>query len=284
MTAIDQLLDRLFDYAGLYPPASLDLPRAVANDAAYRQGRNAHALGRFVVDLNRVDALERVAGDYFSRMKLSVVAAANADWKTLVRLLGAGAGIESAELKVTVPADVEEVAGQLPEGLTTYFEVPIDRDSMQILDAVCRAGAGLKLRMGGVVAEAFPSSHAVAGMLSAIADRHLIFKATAGLHHPLRSRHPLTYAPDSHEGMMHGFVNLFCAAALIYFDGDPGDAIAILEETNPEAWSVTSDAVAWRDLKWSADEIRAVRQRFFASIGSCSITEPMADVEMLGWR
>ena len=41
MTAIETLLAGLFDYAGLYPPASLDLRSAANNYLAYRQGKNA---------------------------------------------------------------------------------------------------------------------------------------------------------------------------------------------------------------------------------------------------
>ena len=82
------------------------------------------------------------------------------------------------------------------------------------------AGARVKIRTGGTAAEAIPSTQALAQMLSEIAARRLIFKATAGLHHPLRGRHALTYADGSPTAVMHGFVNLASAAALLYFGGD----------------------------------------------------------------
>lgn len=137
--------------------------------------------------------------------------------------------------------------------------------------------------MGGVLAEAFPSSGAIAEMLQWIADRHLSFKATAGLHHPLRSRHSFTDAPDSASGMMHGFVNLCCAATLIHHGGDACDAARILEETDPKAWRVGSEAIICHDFKCSAAQLRDTRQGFFCSIGSCSFTEPIADLEAFGW-
>src|SRR5688500_1293567 len=43
------LLDGLIDYAGLFPPATLDMQAAVARYARYRAGERAWMLGRFVV-------------------------------------------------------------------------------------------------------------------------------------------------------------------------------------------------------------------------------------------
>jgi hypothetical protein len=283
MTAIDNLLDVLFDYAGLYPPASLDLPTVVHNYSKYAQSRNAHALRWLVVDLDRLDALREVAGGCFHRMKLTIVAQANADLDRLLRLLDEGVPIEAVEMKAATSAEVECIARRLPVGLAAYFEVPFDSGAGEMLDAICAAGARVKLRMGGVVDEAFPTPQATADILQAVAERHLGFKATAGLHHPLRSRHRFTYAPDSTVGMMHGFVNLCCAAALIHMGGDARDAACILEETDLHAWHIAPESIAWRDVRWSAEQMQEARQEFFWSIGSCSFTEPIADLEALGW-
>jgi hypothetical protein len=284
MNAIDNLLEGLFDYAGLYPPANLDVPSAVANYQRYRESADAPALGRLVADLARVEAIEKAAGDGFRSTKLTVVGAANSDWGNLARLIAHGACIEAVEVRAATPAEVGCLVRGIPQQLHAYFEVPVDRASAPMFDAICAAGAKVKLRMGGVVADAFPSAEDVASTLQAIADRHLGFKATAGLHHPLRSCHPFEDAPGGASGMMHGFMNLFCAAALVHFGGAVEDATRILDETNAEAWSVRKGAIAWRGFRWSQEQIREVRQEFFDSIGSCSFTEPMADLEALGWR
>jgi hypothetical protein len=46
--ALAALLHGVIDYAGLFPPASLDLTTAMRNYAAYRAGPHAWMLGRFV--------------------------------------------------------------------------------------------------------------------------------------------------------------------------------------------------------------------------------------------
>ena len=57
MHAIDALLDELIDYAGLFPPAALDMSPAVDAFARHRAGPLAEALGRFVVPVGRLGSL-----------------------------------------------------------------------------------------------------------------------------------------------------------------------------------------------------------------------------------
>jgi hypothetical protein len=286
VSAIESLLAGLIDYAGLYPPAALDMHTAVRNYADYGRGRHSSALGRFLVDVNRLTELREVAGDSRRFMRLSMIASPSTDWDGLAGLLQEDPTIESIEIKIDPRAEVERVGRCIPAGLTTYFEVPLDApvsETLTAIEAVAALGARVKLRMGGVVAGAFPTAPMVARMIQALADRRLPFKATAGLHHPIRSRHALTYEPDSPSGIMHGFLNLACSAALLYFGGDVSQAILLLEEQDPSAWQVTPGGIGWRSFRWSTDELRAVRERFMTSFGSCSFTEPIHDLEVLGW-
>lgn len=282
MTAIESLLDGLIDYAGLYPPASLDMHTAVRKYLEYSRSTHARALGRFVIDLDRFPYLWDAAGDYVRGLRLSVVAHPGADWDELHRIIGKGYQIEAVETKASSAAEIEQVARWIPSGLTTYFEVP-SAAGVDVFDAVAAVGARIKLRMGGVTAEAIPSAEAVAYMLEGIARRHLLFKATAGLHHPIRGRYPLNGSHSSPTAVMHGFVNLACAAALLYFGGDAVEAQRLLEEEWPGAWCVTPEAIVWEEYGWSGDELREVRQRFFAGFGSCSFEEPLSYLEALRW-
>lgn len=281
MTAVDTLLAGLFDYAGLYPPASLDMQTAVRNYLRYAQSAHRGALGRFVVSADRVGEVRSAAGQSFSEMKLSLLVAAEANLGSMSELL-AEPGRVALECKASQASDVERICAQVPVHTECYFEIPMVADE-KLLDAIKVRGARAKLRMGGVVADAFPQAQAIAVILQALAERHLAFKATAGLHHPIRSRHPFTYASDSAAGMMHGFLNLAFAATLLHFGGTAGEALHVLEEEDPSAWRVLPDAIQCRAFRWSVDQLRAVREQFFISIGSCSFEEPIRDLELLGW-
>lgn len=283
MTAIEALLAGLFDYAGLYPPASLSMRSAANNYLEYRRDKYASALGHFIVNLDRIEELRSLASDSFSQMKLSVIATENTGWQSLVGLIDGGARIDTVEIKCGDAAAIERIVSQIPRQLTTYFEVGMDAAGREALKAIAATAARAKIRMGGIAAEAFPSVSDVAQMLENLAALRLPFKATAGLHHPVRSRQPLTYQPQSPHGVMHGFVNLCCAAALIYSGANHEHARALLEEQDPSAWRVSSNTIQWRDRSWTADQISEIRSGFLISIGSCSFEEPIRDLESLGW-
>jgi len=284
MTALESLLDGIIDYAGLYPPAALDMHTALRNYLSFGRSQHASASGRFIVNINRLTELREVAGDSIRHLRLSVLASPDTDWNSLAGLLHDGFTIDTIEIKTDLPSQIAHIARCIPSDLTAHFEVPFDSPVSETLDAISAAGARVKLRMGGLVADAFPPALTVANMLKALADRRIPFKATAGLHHPIRSHHPFTYAPDSPSGTMHGFLNLACAAALLYFGGDVSQAILLLDEQNPDAWHITPDTIAWRNVRWSTDQLRSFREKFFTSFGSCSFAEPMDDLEALGWR
>jgi hypothetical protein len=283
MKAIDSLLAGLIDYAGLYPPAGLDMHSAVRSYLSYGRSKHAPALGRFIVDLNRLTELREEVGDSMRDMRLSVIATPAADWESLALLLEDGFPIDMVEVKPTRTSEIERITKRIPSTLKTYCEVPVDPPDSNLFEAISAAGACAKLRMGGVVAEAFPSARATARTLKALVDRRIVFKATAGLHHAIRSSHPFTYEPKSAAGIMHGFLNLCCAAALLHFGGEAGEAERLLEEQNPDAWQVTPDAVAWCNFCWSAEQLGAVRREFLISFGSCSFEEPIHDLEAMGW-
>jgi hypothetical protein len=282
MTAIETLLTGLIDYAGLYPPAALDMRTAVRNYLDYRGGPQAFALGRFIVDIARTDELRQAAGSALNNMPLSVIATPEIDPHTLSPLIDVGFRIESIEIKCSRPSSIERITQQLPQNVVAYSEVPIDGFTTAVFDVLAASRVRAKLRMGGVMPEAFPDAKSVALILKELFSRNIAFKATAGLHHPIRSRHHLTYAPDSSTAVMHGFLNLACAASLLHSGWSVDEAIDTLREEDPGAWDASPDVIRCRNFAWSRAALRDMRS-FFTSFGSCSFTEPIGDLERLGW-
>ena len=283
MSAIEILLRRLIDYAGLYPPASLEMDTAVGNYLTYLHGEHAAVLGRFIVDVSRLDELSEVAGKELPHIPLSVIVPANADWGLVAQQMDERVGIVAVEVNTTEPSLIERIRKEIPSGVEAYFEIQSSLPSAAVLDAVVSAKSMAKLRAGGVTAEAFPSPTSVAVLLESLAVRKVPFKATAGLHHPIRSRHPLTYAADSPSATMHGFMNLLCAAAIAYFGSSTEEAQSALEEDDPGNVRLDEDGLDWRSYHWSGNQLRKMRKEFFLSFGACSFAEPIQDLEALGW-
>jgi len=257
------LLEHLVDYAGLFPPAGLTMQNAVRNYARYREGESAWALGKFVVPQARVSEVP----EEFPLSILGVDEVKATSAEEIEQL-----AVDGWRLAGASPAHVlPPTANRQPP--TIYVEIA----DLSLLDAIQRHGLRAKIRTGGITPDAFPAIDNVAEFLRACKAKGVAFKATAGLHHPLRCVKPLTYEPNAPVGTMHGFVNVFFAAALL------DHAEGVLAETDPSAFAFDDEGASWRGNRVSTEEIVTVRRDFATSFGSCSFEEPIGDLKELGW-
>lgn len=292
--AIQSLLTGLIDYAGLFPPAGLGMDAAVRNYGSYVEGEDTWMLGRFIVPAARLEEYAeavRNAGMDASAWSLSVLATA-ADADVIARfnagadeLGAAGFGsIDALEIKAPSAREIQDAAQAFGGNYQLYFETPPDKWH-SLLQATAVAKARAKIRTGGEVPSAIPEESRVLEFLRIASERRLAFKATAGLHHPLRAMQRLTYKPDSPQAVMHGFLNVFCAAALLWHEpGQRQEAAWMLSERDADAITM-DEAMTWHNsgVTLTAEQIRAAREQFCIGFGSCSFTEPIEDLRKLGW-
>jgi hypothetical protein len=287
MSALQALLDGLVDYAGLFPPAALPMDAAVRNYARYRSGVTRNLLGRFVLPVTRLDEFVRAVSGLAAATDdgpwpLAVLAGPS-DASTIAAfngLHGARWAIDTIEAKASALAEVEAIA-QAFGGYTVYVEIPVAEDPTMLVQAIGTAHLRAKIRTGGVTAEAFPAPHAVLRFLSECVQRQVPFKATAGLHHPLRGEYSFTYAANAARGTMYGFLNVFLAATLLHAGYEPSALFALLEERDPAAIVADAHGISWRGLHVSAAQVAQARTRFAGSFGSCSFEEPVQDLAAL---
>jgi hypothetical protein len=248
------LLTNLIDYAGLYPPAALALPVVLENYRSYRVSPESWILNRLVLPVAKLDDVQ-----------LGGVEPGNAWRVTLLVEAEPGA----------LPRQVETLETKFPckLSLPTYCEAPL----AQITAAFA------KVRTGGLTTDAIPAPSEIAEFLGQAAARRVPFKATAGLHHPIRADHPLTYSADSPHAVTHGFVNVFVAAVFAWHANDHPAVSGVLHECDPEAFEFLDDGLKWRGCSLSTVQIAEARRDFAHSFGSCSFEGPIADLRALGW-
>jgi hypothetical protein len=235
---IRDLLASVVDYAGLFPPAQLGLEEAVREYERARCGPDRWALGRFVVPRARLAELRRP------------------DWELSV-IVDRPADVPAAAALETKLADAGQVR---PCGIPVFYEIPVDR--LDLLKPIAASGGRAKIRLATP-----PASSDLARFLLACAAAGVAFKATAGLHRPLRHR----------EG--HGFLNLFLAAALARAGGAEGDLADLLDDGSRDAFAFDAGGAAWRGRKVPLDGVRS----FALSFGSCSFQEPLDHLRELGF-
>jgi hypothetical protein len=128
-------------------------------------------------------------------------------------------------------------------------------------DELAGTGFRAKVRCGGA---SVPSVEELAGFVRRCRELTLPFKATAGLHHPVRI-----------DGL-HGFLNV--AAAALFDDEE-----AALAEEDPAAFGLDADVFRWRGRSADGEEIARARRDIFVGFGSCSAQEPTDELIALGF-
>ena len=232
-------LEGIVDHAALFPPASLSVPEALAEDARVRASDSAWLVGRFVARSSQLRELGDVP------LRLTVVL-------DDVEVPLDDARVEAIEVPPSAAAGVDVPVDEV------YIERPVDE--LDWLDEIAALGRRAKVRCGGAAA---PSVAELAAFVRRCRELRVPFKATAGLHHPVA-------APGR-----HGFLNLLAAATF-------GDEERALADEDPAAFGLGDGRFAWRGHEADAAEIARVRRDVFVSFGSCSIAEPVDDLEALG--
>ncbi len=310
---IETLMTGLIDYAGLFPPSELPMEAAVENYAKYLRGEHERFLSRFICTATRLEELSKYAAVVMPGTYATSGYRENADmqdpWQISAVIVGdleenldaiykfnehhdkeehGLAMVDVIEMRIDSPNDVDEAMEILPAMIAPAFELPkeavIDGDPRGFVAAIAGNQAAAKVRCGGVRSDLIPSTDDLARFMHACNAADVPFKATAGLHHPVRAQHKLTYEPDAPVATMHGFINVFLAGAFVRsIKGiDLETTIAMLDETDSDAFVFSDEQVRWRDLSLPVAALAQVREGFATSYGSCSFDEPRDELKRLG--
>jgi len=287
------LLEGLVDYAGLFPPAGLAMDDALLEHARWRRSPHSWMLGRFVLPAARLRDFAGAADAHLPEpgagepwlLSALVGADPHGDASLVASFNRSHAGravVDAVELKAAGPEDADASLEALPSSLAAFVEVPLGGDLGDLLSTLRRRGARAKVRTGGVVPDAIPDPAVLARFIAACAEAAVSWKATAGLHHPIRAEQALTYEPGGPRAVLHGFLNVFAAGVFARGGASLADLESVLREEDAGAFRLDDDSLSWRHLRVCTDEVARSRRDFASSFGSCSFAEPVAGLRSLG--
>lgn len=297
-------LGELIDDAGMFPPARLPVSEALAAHERAVAGDAFWIVGRLVVPAALLAEVARQLDDAPNPQAVSAVlefadgdpaaalaalarqASARADRVALEAVecpLAAIAGETDDERLERFLAAADAAAFEEPP--TFYLEIAPERTGApEGLLALHRArereprrALFAKLRCGSPDGAAIPLPAALASFIWEANRLGVPFKATAGLHHPVR-----------HEALageaVHGFLNVIGAAVLARARGLDRDTLeSLVAESDAARFELGARRFAWAGIGAGADEIGEARVRFIHSYGSCSLEEPVAGLRALGF-
>lgn len=287
-------LEGLIDYAGLFPPAQLEMGPALANYLRYVGGSEAWLVNRFACPVSRlrefgqaltepgtnaigITAIGRGGGSLDSF--LQGLEHDLREIEAFAKESGERAAVEC--LEVRTPASVADLAASL-QALSSSFEGELFAEvgweegiSDRLAVLAEHPGVGAKARTGGLPDRGYPLARELGEFLQQSIDLELTFKLTAGLHHPFCHE-------DSAGRRSHGFLNVLAAAALHWeHQLSVNEIAAVLDDDDPSHFQFEDAAFRWRELEAAFETVQELRESF-VSIGSCSVEEPLEDLANYG--
>ena len=317
MTSLDRLVEGLFDYAGLFPPAALEFDDALKTSAGASQRLKRPGIvgADFVLGFDRLHELtpERLLERGFPKAKTVRLA-------VLGPTVDTPDPIEHARQIEAIQSFNEAHASDLIRQRVVSYEVKLDlngfenRENARVaLDRVRRELGAQTVRLyiepdwdEGAwedrwdwfwetldslnAAPEHPSVcpkvrgsgptaitvERLARFITAVNQRSLPFKATAGLHHPIVEK-------DLYGNTL-GFLSLATALRLqrrLGPEAFPESVIAsCLRESSVENFGF-EDGLSWKNFKMTMEELRDAVLSHPFGIGSCSVDDPDADLTRL---
>ncbi|MCZ7532012.1 MAG: hypothetical protein M5U23_01135 [Acidimicrobiia bacterium] len=289
----------LVDYGGVFPPASLSVGDAVAG---YREARASEAswvVGRFLIRASQLEELAAVAQatmvagevpwevsatfDLDAPQSADLAAAFHAEMEPAMT-------VSAAEARIIDPTidGIERLfttVGSISPDVVAFLEVTpsanIEGQVRSIADVIKRAGrvGGAKLRCGGATSDLFPTAEELAVFIKSCVDAGLPYKATAGLHQPVR------HFDEALSIYRHGFLNMLMATAAAADGAGLGTIIEIVSETDRTAFAISPAFATWRDITMPGSALRRVRQNLFIAYDATDFDEPISalrDMNLLG--
>lgn len=247
-SALQVLCAHLFDYAGLFPPAQLDLNSALLNYSKYQTEHYHQLLGKFVLPVNKCENVVAFFSErkienlidfslLFSQSKSAndLDQNLNEDLKKIF-FLDKNKNCSFTSFEFCLPLDVlmeekllflyfdkiNNIVSLLHNKTSKsdlFCEIPLFSASHKntILKSISKYNSfhsqkiSIKLRTGGITAESIPSAEKLSDVFLLLSQYKLPFKVTAGLHVPIPNFNPHVNAN------MHGFLNVIFSSMFSFF-------------------------------------------------------------------
>ncbi len=273
------------DYAGLFPPALLNLQSALNEYDSLTTGPESSLVRGFAISTSQLANLKHCLLPKGKVLQLCVIgkgADSLESWEANLEFDANeinqavdhfGDQICLKTYEVRIPAElnpqqaIQDLSG-FEEGLA-YLELPLHRNEFDLDAFAAAAGTaenvGLKARTGGITSHSVPDPFRLAECIVACSQGEASLKCTAGLHHAYPTLNPETGDTE------FGFLNILLAVGLAW--EHDYSCSKINEVLTAKSGLINCD----HQLEWQKDTLSQNGQFLFEneslSIGTCSVKE-----------
>jgi hypothetical protein len=308
----------LIDYAGLFPPASLNLAQAFNNFIMYLDGDYKWMLSRFIIPAKRLpelsELMEHVKYSEELVIPFSILGSGGSntdefavnfesDLKHIIEFqnkFGPKVTTEAYETRLPAklveegsPKDIAGLIGlvsktfetKLNKKVNAFYEAALKGD---FNNRVVKTAEAISLHNGKSASAGFKLRTGGVDSSAFPPPEEIAFAILTCLEYnvPMKCtaglHHPILHYDDSVKANMHGFLNVFGAGIFAYVCSlDEEETLNILNEEDPYAFHFLEEGIELNDNFAAIEEIEEARQKFMISYGSCSFDEPVDDLKTM---
>lgn len=310
--------ESLIDYAGLFPPASLNLAQAFNNYVMYLEGGYRWMLAKFIIPAKRLIELEELlkqmkfdkdivlplsvlgttaekAGDFASHFESDLRRIMDFKSKFSGRasidvfetrlpgdLVSEGSSNDIAEVMQIVSSAFSD---KLKMQISTFYETALkqnfDEKVIKVNEAISlhnRKSSGAGFKLRTGGIE--PSAFPEISEIAFALSTSLAYGNKVKCTAGLH--HPIRHYDEAVNSNMHGFLNVFGAGVFAYVcQLEEEEILAILNEEDPYSFHFLEEGIDIHDNFAGLEEIKEARENFMISYGSCSFDEPIEDLKTM---
>ncbi len=310
-------MNRLIDYAGLFPPANLNLAQAFNNFIMYLQGEYSWGLSRFIIPAKRLPELTELMGQmkYPGDINLpfSILGTNPESIKDFekhleqdIKLIGEfrdkfGSRIQADIIEMRLPADAFEGSSKdmsalmktvsdnfkdkLNMNVTAFYEAALKGD---FENRVVKATEAISLFNGKQRNAGFKLRTGGVEASTFPTPEEISFALVTCIEYDVPMKctaglhHPIRHYDESVQTNMHGFLNVFGAGIFAQVCNlDVDETLQILTEEDPYAFHFTKDGIEINDFVVPNKDLELSRKKFMLSYGSCSFDDPVNDLKTM---
>lgn len=318
LKSINSFCNGIIDYAGLFPPAKLDLKTSFENYINYKNSDYRNLLSRFILPSGLLNELkDLIEKKYTSEndIKLSILANSSENLDDFhLKLSETLNSIQQfkSELSDSINIDLLEI--KIPDELLSghkesYVTEFINRISDEVIKNLSEDTFfflegntnddwkdNIKKLINGIYHHNLIIYYNAGFKLRTGGIKPDMFPSSEIISHSIKEcidrnvkikftaglHHPFRNYDYELRTFMHGFINVFSAGLIAYRHNLSINGMNdILNDENGNNFVFSMNCFSWKDWKICIEEIELARANLMISFGSCSFDEPIGDLKKL---
>ncbi len=272
------MLEGFIDFAGLYPPANLEMQATVDKWASFLKSEDSWMLARLIIPVNRLDEFKECAKNLLPtleeemwQLSMLLPPAGSDTFEKAVQttidfnIESCGAVANVVEFKATTTEEIDFALSILHDDLFPFIELPIEEDPRGLIACLSGSIAGAKVRTGGITPDLYPASNLLARFIHSCAFAGQAFKATAGMHYPCQHKN------ETVGVLEYGFLSVLQATAAASIHNATVEEVENILNASEPVFSAFTES-----------QLEQVRAELFNSLGTCSFDDPREDLRKMG--